>query len=85
VGWAFFYMFVLLKIPVILALWLIWWAVRQEPEAPEERVNDEGGGGSPHPRLPRSRPPRRGPHAGPTPGSPARTRVPRRQLTPHGR
>lgn len=71
---AFVWMFVVLKIPIIAALLLIWWAVR-EPEP----VSEEDDGGShrpdhgPRPRNPR--PPRRGPHATPEPSAPRRVRT----------
>ena len=28
------YLFVVLKIPIIAAIWLVWWAVKQEPTPP---------------------------------------------------
>lgn len=40
--WPIFFLAVVLKIPVLGALWLVWWAIRAEPlvdEAPE----DDGG------------------------------------------
>ena len=61
---TFIWMFVVLKIPIIAALWLIWYAVREPEPLPDE---GPGGGGSdrqPDPRPRRPRPPRRGPHAG---------------------
>lgn len=58
------FMGLILKIPVVAACWLIWHAVRAEPEP----ASSEGGGDNqPHrdfrrkPRRPRG--PRRGPHA----------------------
>jgi hypothetical protein len=81
VGWTFFYMFVILKIPVVFALWLVWWAV-QEPPVPETDRTD-GDGGSRRHRHPRGRPPRpprRGPHAAPPPASPSRVRAVGRRL-----
>jgi hypothetical protein len=86
-GWAFFYMFVILKIPLLMALWLVWWSVKDEVPVDE----DPGGGGSDraepdHPRPRRPRPPRRGPHAGPRPAPPKRIRAHGRRLQPaHGR
>lgn len=73
---AIIWMFVILKIPIIAALVLIWYAI-QEPE-PAAADGDERGGGSdrdggPQPRRPR--PPRRGPHASPPPGAPHRVRT----------
>ena len=73
--WGFIWMMVVLKIPVVMLLWLCWWAIRQEPEP---AAGDAGGGGgedghSPRPRKPR--PPRRGEHAVPAPQPPARVRA----------
>ncbi|HSJ16897.1 MAG TPA: hypothetical protein VK920_02240 [Solirubrobacterales bacterium] len=57
-----FFLGVVLKIPIGAALFLIWYAVRAEPEA--EELPDEGEQGfkrwRPQPRRPRG--PRRGPH-----------------------
>ena len=62
--WAIFFLLVVLKIPVLGAMWLVWWASRAEPlldEAPEDdggfrfRRNDPS-----RPRGPR----RGGPHGG---------------------
>lgn len=55
---------VALKIPIFLGMWLIWWAVRAEPE-----LEDQPGAGESHPfrrwrREPRGPKPRRGPHGG---------------------
>jgi hypothetical protein len=73
---AVIWMFVILKIPILAALWLIWYAV-QEPKAAADE-NDERGGGSdrengPRPRKPR--PPRRGPHRSPPSAPPPRVRT----------
>lgn len=70
------WMFVVLKLPILAALWLIWYAV-QEPK-PAGDDSDERGGGSdrdPGPRPHRPRPPRRGPHATPPPQAPRRVRT----------
>jgi hypothetical protein len=75
VGWAFVYMMVILKIPVLAALYIVWWSVRAEPAPEEGEVRDGGGGGSHHPRPRRPRPPRRGPHADPPPRPPTRVRA----------
>jgi hypothetical protein len=63
--WPIFFLAVVLKIPVGLMLYLVYWAVHAEPEAEEA----PGGGAEDHefrrwqrpPRKPRG--PRRGPHA----------------------
>ncbi|MEJ7715534.1 MAG: hypothetical protein WKF40_07455 [Thermoleophilaceae bacterium] len=71
----FVWMFVVLKVPLIAAIWLIWWAVR-EPEPATDEDQDSGGSdrrhrpGSRHPQPPR----RGGPHASPVP-APARVRT----------
>jgi hypothetical protein len=72
-GWTMLYLFVALKVPILLAGGLIWWAVRQEPPLDDER-DDGGSHDRPHPvpRLPRA--PRRGPHGDPPPAAPARVR-----------
>jgi hypothetical protein len=72
---TFIWMFVVLKIPVIAALVLIWYAIREPDPVVDE---DSDGGGSdrpPDPRTWRPRPPRRGPHAAPPPPAPPRTRT----------
>jgi hypothetical protein len=69
---VFIWMFLILKIPIIAALVLIWYAI-QEP-APAEEDSRGGGGGSHHPRLRPPRGPRRGPHAELEPPSPPRVR-----------
>ena len=80
-GWAFFYMFVILKIPVVAAIWLVWWASK-EPEAWKDGATGGGGGGTrrDHPRPRPPRPPRRGPHAEPPPKPPSRVRAQARPL-----
>jgi hypothetical protein len=74
VEWTMLYLFVALKIPVVAAIWLVWWAIKQEPD-PSEDVRDDGGGYKrphPAPQLPRA--PRRGPHGEPALPSPPRIR-----------
>jgi len=58
-----FFLLVVLKIPVLGAIWLVWWAGRQTPE-PEAAGDDDSGFKRfrPEPRSPRG--PRRGPHGG---------------------
>ena len=68
------YLFVFLKLPIVAAGLLIWWAVRQTPDYED---SDGGGGGRrrPHPvpKLPHA--PRRGPHREAAPPSPPRVRT----------
>jgi hypothetical protein len=85
--WAVFWIAVVLKIPLAMLLYIVWWAVKDPPVAEAE---DTGGGGSdrdprPHPRGPLSPRPRRGPHADPYPSSPPRVRTARgRRRVPAG-
>jgi len=78
VEWTFVWMMVVLKIPVIAAIWLVWWAMKAEPD-PEPSGEDDGGSKVPDPDPPhpprRPRPPRRGPHAEPEPPAPPRVRT----------
>ena len=39
VGWTMLYLFVALKIPIVAAIWLVYWAIKQEPD-PSEDVRD---------------------------------------------
>ena len=68
---TFVWMFVMLKIPIALLLWLVWYAI-QEPEPATTDDQDDGGSDRRHRPIPRTpRPPRRGgPHAAPTPAPP---------------
>lgn len=59
------FMGLILKIPVLGAAWLIWHAVRSEPD-PAQAAEDDGGNQRNHFRREPKRPrggPRRGPHA----------------------
>ena len=74
--WAFIWLMVCLKIPIIALGWIVWKAIHSEPALPEDAVVDaDGGGGTKHPRPPRPRQPRRGPHGEPLPQPPARVRA----------
>jgi hypothetical protein len=81
--WAFIFLFLILKIPVCAALYLVWWSSRSSTApADGEPARVIGGGDGPvHPRPHRPRPPRRGPHRGPVPASPRRTRAIARRIT----
>lgn len=83
-GWGFFFMMVVLKIPVALLLWLVWWAIHAEVEPPgeDEGPDDDGDTGPHRPRAPKPRPSRRGPHRDPAPCPPARVRGPVRAPAP---
>jgi len=69
------YLFLGLKIPILMLGGIVWWAVRQTPE-PIEPDGGDGGGRRvrPHepPKLPRA--PRRGPHGERAPLPPPRVR-----------
>jgi hypothetical protein len=85
--WAIFWIAVVMKIPLAMLLWIVWWAIKDPPLA--ETSEDEGGGHDrdprPHPRGRPPRPPRRGPHRAPTPQAPRRMRVARgRRRVPSG-
>jgi hypothetical protein len=76
--WGFIWLMLVLKIPIAALLYIVWWAVHQDPES-DTGGSDEDGGTKvrPHddrrplpPRLPR----RRGPHGDPSPPSPPRSR-----------
>lgn len=83
VGWTFFFMFVVLKIPICALFYLVWWATRAPEPTDEEPARTDGNGGWPHgPRRPRRPPPpRRGAHGAAAPRSPARMRSSARRLT----
>jgi hypothetical protein len=60
-GWTMLYLFVFLKLPIVAACLIVWWAVRQGTD--EEMTRQDGGSPKPrrpHPRPRRPRPPRRG-------------------------
>jgi hypothetical protein len=57
-GWSLVFMLVVLKIPMIGALFIIWYAIKEEP-APDEEEADGGRRGPRHYGPQRPRPPRR--------------------------
>ena len=81
---TFVWMFFVLKIPVVAALLLIWYAVKA-PAPAEGDPDSRGGGGSHHPRLRPPRGPRRGPHAELAPPSPPRVRTAAHSADPERR
>jgi len=68
-----------LKLPLAGLIYIVWWAIKQEPD--EQSPSDDDGGikrhPRPHPPRPRPRRPRRGPHGDPAPMPPARVRTTR--------
>jgi hypothetical protein len=80
VTWGFLWLMLALKIPIAALIYLVWWAIKQEPD--ESTSSDDDGGVKrmprTHPRRPfprHPRPPRRGPHGDPAPLPPARVRT----------
>jgi hypothetical protein len=77
--WTFIWLMVFLKIPIVALFLIVRWAVRQTPETATGQDGGIGPRPSPqHPHRPRPslpRLPRRGPHGGPVPHSPARIRT----------
>lgn len=75
--WGFLWIMVALKIPLAALIYIVWWAIKQEPDE-EAPSNDDDGGikrHRRHPREPFPRHPRRGPHGDPQPSPPARVRT----------
>ena len=74
--WTFFYLMVLLKLPIVALFWIVWWAIKADPEAgADDADSSEGGGGSKRPREPFGpRPRSRGPHGTPRLPAPPRSR-----------
>jgi hypothetical protein len=67
-----------LKIPLIALIYLVWWAIKQQPSEETSSQDDDGGlkrRHNPHPRKPFPRHPRRGPHGDPAAPPPARVRT----------
>jgi len=65
------YMAVVLKIPILLMLGIVWWAIRSTPDE-EAAVDGEGGQKTPAAPI---RPRGRGPHGEPQPQPPRRIRT----------
>ncbi|MFL5830940.1 MAG: hypothetical protein ACJ76X_13580 [Solirubrobacteraceae bacterium] len=77
--WGFLWLMLALKLPLAALIYIVWWAVKQEPEQPSSSDDDGGLKKRPtHPRGPfprHPRRPRRGPHGDPPPFSPPRVRT----------
>jgi hypothetical protein len=71
---TFIFMMLVLKIPIAALLWIVYWAIKQEPEPEPAAGGDGGSPRRPHPREPRPRRPRRGAHGDPAAAPPARVR-----------
>jgi hypothetical protein len=75
-AWTFIWLLVILKIPIVALYLIVRWAVRQTPETATEQDGGIGPTLRPrHPRSPRPRPSRRGPHGDRACPSPARVRT----------
>ena len=72
-GWTMLYLFVFLKLPIVAACYIVWWAVRQTTDT-DDVTSD--GGGTPLPRRPHPRP---APPAPAAPRRPGLRRAPRRR------
>ncbi len=74
-AWGFIWVMFALKIPLVMLLWTVWWAVHAKPEPADTEQEDGGIGRRGHRRpVPRD-PRRRGPHGGAIAPPPARTRT----------
>jgi hypothetical protein len=62
--WPIFFLLVVLKIPVLGAIWLVWWASRPPEDAYEPGTDESSDGFNRWRRSPRPR----GPHGGPAGG-----------------
>lgn len=63
-GWTFFWMMVVLKLPIAALLYIVWWAIKQHEPEPDGASGDGGIKPRHRPPLPR-RPRSRGPHGAP--------------------
>ena len=60
--WGFIWLMFVLKIPILMLLGIVWWAVRQEQDPAEDAPPAEAVRARPHPpEVPRRKRPR-GPH-----------------------
>jgi hypothetical protein len=75
--WTALIFLVILKIPILYVCWVVWWAVKAEPEVGTQGGTD-GVNWTPWRRPPGSRPPRGGPH------DPQRRKADRATRSPSG-
>jgi len=79
VGWTFFFLMVVLKLPIAGLFWIVWRAIKDVDDEPVPADGEDGGTKTPpRPLGPssRPRPPRRGPHGEPPLPAPPRSRTP---------
>jgi hypothetical protein len=77
---------VALKLPLAALIYIVWWAIKQEPDEASSSDDDGGIRRNPrHPRKPFPRHPRRGPHGDPAPLPPPRVRTARSRIRTVGR
>jgi hypothetical protein len=64
--WLGIFFLLILKIPVVYVAWVVWWAIKAEPDVgtPGGTEGLDGINWRPWRRPPSSRPPRGGPHGG---------------------
>lgn len=78
----------ILKIPVVLVILAVWWAIRHAPQDPPPASDDDGGirrdTDRHHPFRPFPRPPRRGPHGNLPPPAPRRVRTVKARARAYG-
>lgn len=77
-GWTFFFLMVVLKLPIAALFWVVWRAIKDVEDQWPAEGEDGGTKTPPRPEGPssRPRPPRRVPHGDPPLPSPPRTRTP---------
>ena len=59
--WEIVFLMLVLKIPIVYLCWVVWWAIKAEPEVGTQGGTD-GVNWTPWRKPPGSRPPRGGPH-----------------------
>ena len=78
-----------MKLPLLVLVLAVWWAIHEEPDQPGKQDDDGGGvrrsGERNHPLKPAPRPPRRGPHGEAPPPSPPRIRSVHARARTYGR
>jgi hypothetical protein len=76
-AWGFIWIMLVLKIPLVALLWLVWYAIKAQPEPVTEDDDGDGGIRRPGPREPYGpgRPRHRGPHGDPVVPAPPRVRT----------